>query len=73
MCLLSSICLSVLWGCNTNDPFRTAIYRAQEKQILKHIQQIKNSNYSWTPQNRAKRKQLEAELKKIQFEIKSTS
>ena len=54
------------WGCNTHDPFKNAIYRAQEKQIIQSIRELKSSHYSWTPQNRAKRRQLEAELKEVQ-------
>ena len=65
------LCWSLLislssWGCNTHDPFKDAIYRAQEKQIIQNIRKLKSSHYSWTPQNRAKRKQLEAELKEVQ-------
>ena len=68
--LMTSACL---WGCNTHDPFKTAIYRAQEKQIIKSIQELKSSHYSWTPKNRAKRRQLEAELKELQSYLKDFS
>ena len=73
------LCCLLLWGlmitlygggCNTHDPFKNAIYRAQEKQIIQSIKDLKNSHYSWTPQNRAKRKQLEAELKQVQSYLK---
>ena len=76
--LIQLTCLSLmlficLWGCNTHDPFKTAIYRAQEKQIIKSIRQLKSSHYSWTPQNRAKRRKLEAELKEVQSYLKDFS
>ena len=70
---LSLMILFCSWGCNTHDPFKTAIYRAQEKHIIKSIQELKSSHYSWTPKNRAKRRKLEAELKEVQSYLKDFS
>ena len=61
------------WGCNSHDPFKNAIYRAQEKQIIQSIKELKSSHYSWTPQNRAKQRHLEAELKQVQSYLKKTT
>ena len=79
MLKLVSFCLIFIsvslggFGCYESDPFEMAIYRVQEKKVLKSLEEIRHSHYSWTQKNRLKKRELEQELKVIRAKLKSNS